>query len=132
MAVLGGGERRLFEGMEARDRRHALEVFGRVEATGGKDRDLLAAALLHDCGKGPVPVWLRSLNVLAPPAVRALAREGDGWRGSAYRLVHHPRIGARLALAAGASEVTTGYISGRAAPENQTKIELLRTADDAS
>src|SRR4029079_6240247 len=75
MAVLGGGERRLFEGMEARDRRHALEGFGRLEAMGSKDRDLLAAALLHDCGKGPVAVWLRSLNVLAPPAVRALARE---------------------------------------------------------
>ncbi len=132
MAVLGDGERRLFAAMEARDRRHALEVFGRVEATGETDPDLLAAALLHDCGKGAVPVWLRSLNVLGPAIVRACARDGSGWRAAAYRLVHHPQIGARLALAAGASPETAGYIAGRAAPENQNKIEVLRTADDAS
>src|SRR5437773_2481215 len=59
------GERRLFFAMEKRDQRHALEVFGRLRDRGASERDLLAAALLHDCGNGMVPVWLRAMHVLA-------------------------------------------------------------------
>src|SRR5439155_8624316 len=90
-AAMGGaleallpGEQRLFEAMEKRDGRHALEVFGRLRARGVTDRDLLAAALLHDCGKGVVPVWLRALNVIPRPLVTVLARkEGPGGFGAA-------------------------------------------------
>src|SRR2546430_11912511 len=65
-AQLNDGEWLLFQAMETRDRRHAVEVMSRLRSEGIEDRELLAAALLHDCGKGSVPVWLRSLNVLAP------------------------------------------------------------------
>jgi hypothetical protein len=132
-AALLPGERRLFAAMEKRDQRHALEVFGRLRARGATDRDLMAAALLHDCGKGLIPVWLRTLNVLAPPFVAALAREeGTGARGAAYRLLHHPGLGADLARSAGSSATTVRYIGGRADPEEEANMEQLKAADGES
>jgi hypothetical protein len=127
------GERHLFGSMEKRDQRHAVAVISRLRARGVTDRDLLAAALLHDCGKGPVPVWLRSLNVLARPLVDLLAtEEGPGALGAAYRLLHHPALGAAIARAAGSSEATVRYIGGRVRPEEEAKMELLKAADDES
>ena len=74
-ALLNEGEERLFFAMQRRDQRHALEVYGRLRAAGVSDPSTLAAALLHDCGKGAVPVWLRVLYVLRPRAIDRLARE---------------------------------------------------------
>ena len=119
--------------MEKRDQRHALAVFDRLRARGASDRDLLAAALLHDCGKGAVPVWLRALNVLARPFVAALAREGGpGAPGAAHRLLNHPVLGAGLARSAGSSAATIRYITGRVRPEEEAKMELLKAGDDES
>jgi hypothetical protein len=136
-AMLADGEWRLFEGMAARDRRHGIEVMRRLRTAGEHDRDLLAAALLHDCGKGDVPVWLRVAWVATPWAVRALASgvadpEGPGNRRAARRLLDHARLGAARARAAGASAATVRYIEGSAAPEEQAKIAMLRAADDRS
>jgi len=131
--VLLPSERGLFAAMERRDRRHGFEVFDRLRAGGATDRDLLTAALLHDCGKGAVPVWLRALNVVARPFVELLAREeGTGAFGAAYRLLHHPTLGADLARSAGSSEATVRYITGRVRLEEEANMELLRAADDES
>jgi HD superfamily phosphodiesterase len=119
--------------MQRRDQRHALEVMGRLQALEVKDRDLLAAALLHDCGKGEVPVWLRIANVLSPALLRRMASaQAGGWRGHAHRLVDHAEIGARVAAAAGASEATVRYISGRVEAYEESLLALLIAADDAS
>jgi len=129
---------RLFFAMERRDQRHALEVTGRLRAMAVQDRDLLTAALLHDCGKGAVPVWLRIAYVLAPTLVPALVRRAGvqgamaGWRGAAQRLANHVTLGERLASDAGASEVTLRLIAGRPAQAEERLLALLMQADDAS
>jgi hypothetical protein len=117
--------------MERRDQRHALEVTTRLHVA-TDDRSLLVAALLHDCGKGSVPIWLRVLNVLSPGATRLLAAEGRGWRGAAYRLRHHAELGAGMAREAGCSEMTVRLIDGHIEPEEAWRHALLLAADDAS
>lgn len=42
----------LFASMQPADQRHCLDVFEQLLTVGHTDDDLLAAALLHDCGKG--------------------------------------------------------------------------------
>jgi hypothetical protein len=133
VAILVPAERDLFAVMDKRDQRHGIDVMIRLEGNGMADRDLLAAALLHDCGKGSVPVWLRTLNVLAPALVHLLARRGaSGLAGAAFRLRHHAGLGAALAAAAGSTEATVRYIAGRVRPEEETKMVLLKAADDES
>ncbi len=124
---------RVFFSMELRDQRHSLEVVLRLRDQGVEDGDLLAAALLHDCGKGEVPVWLRVGHVVSPSILHRVASvQAGGWRSAAHRLLHHARIGARIAEAAGASEATVRYIAGEVEPHEQANLALLMSADDAS
>jgi hypothetical protein len=126
--LLSEHESRLFFAMERRDQRHALEVTRRVrEIT--DERSILVAALLHDCGKGSVPVWLRVLNVLVPWLVSALARRGNG---AAHRLRHHAEIGATMTEAAGSSPATVRLIRGHIEPDEAWMHDVLLRADDAS
>jgi hypothetical protein len=131
-SLLNEGEARLFFAMERRDQRHALEVCGRLIATGVESPALLKAALLHDCGKGAVPVWLRVANVLSPWLVHRLASEGPGLRGAAYRLVNHGEIGVRLLEAAGSSPAVIRLVLGRVEAHESDALARLRAADDAS
>ena len=72
--------RALFAAMAANDQRHSLAVFRALRARGCDDAELLAAALLHDSGKGSgrVRLWMRPTVVLlracAPGLLRWLAR----------------------------------------------------------
>lgn len=126
--LLSEHESRLFFAMERRDQRHALEVMRRLrEST--KDRAILAAALLHDCGKGSVPVWQRVLNVMAPALVQGLSRAGSQ---AAYRLRHHAELGATMAEAAGSNPTTVRLIRGHIEPDEAWMHDLLIAADDAS
>ena len=127
-----GPESRLFDAMQLRDRRHALEVMRRArERT--DNRDVLIAALLHDCGKGDVAVWLRILHVLAPAFGRLVGKQGArGWRGAAWRLDHHEALSVRLVQAAGCSEVTVRLVGGTHTEDESWMAEVLRAADDAS
>ena len=131
-SLLDEAQRDLFFTMEPRDQRHALEVASRLRPQ-TDNHDLLTAALLHDCGKGAVPVWLRILNVLSPDALRRLAAEnGPSWRRAAYRLAHHARLGARLAAGTGCNATTVRLIRGEAEPDEEPLLALLYAADDAS
>jgi len=132
-AILSEEEARIFFSMQPRDQRHALEVTHRLRQMGVEEHALLIAALLHDCGKGAVPVWLRIAWVAAPGLVRKVAREdAPGMRGAAYRLIYHPSLGASRVEAAGASATTVRLIAGKALPSEETLAVLLRTADDQS
>jgi hypothetical protein len=123
----------LFFAMEKRDQRHAIEVARRLLKRGVDDPDLLQAALLHDCGKGAVPVWLRVLLVLRPSWVRFLATRAPAfWRGPAYRLLHHARIGAGLVASVGSSPRVVALVDGRAPAGAEWKLDVLRAADDQS
>src|SRR5262249_17388537 len=69
----------LFETMSNADQQHSLRVCRGLQARGCTERDLLAAALLHDVGKaeGRVPFWTRPVIVLgkhlAPRLLERLA-----------------------------------------------------------
>ncbi len=79
-SLLTDPERELFDAMERRDQRHAIAVLTKVRVH-TEDHDVLIAALLHDCGKGAVPVWLRILKVVSPtcfPASLTLTRRRAG------------------------------------------------------
>ncbi|HLF78846.1 MAG TPA: HD domain-containing protein [Dehalococcoidia bacterium] len=131
--LLSEGEQRLFTSMHKRDQRHAIEVARKLRIQGLDHRDLLAAALLHDCGKGHAPVWLRITNVLAPRLVRRVAaQEANGWRGAAHRLAHHVELSAMAALEAGASLTTVRLVRGHPEPHEASLLSLLTAADDAS
>jgi hypothetical protein len=56
----------LFRTMSLADQQHSLRVCRRLIARDCKDKDMLAAALLHDVGKaqGRVPFWTRPAIVL--------------------------------------------------------------------
>lgn len=132
-AHLSAAEARLFLAMQRRDQRHALAVLRRLRAAGHAEPELLTAALLHDCGKGAVPVWLRVLYVAAPSIVNRLAAEGEsGTRAAAYRLLNHAALGARLAEEAGAGPATVRLIAGQPLPEEKALADALRAADDES
>ena len=56
----------LFDTMSNADQQHSLRVCRGLQAQGCIERDMLAAALLHDVGKaeGRVPFWTRPVIVL--------------------------------------------------------------------
>src|SRR5437016_11308088 len=102
----------LFRTMSPADQRHSLRVCRNLLARGCKDKDMLAAALLHDVGKaqGRVPFWTRPAIVLgkkfAPqlltrlviyPQPGTLTRRGGGGvdegRGPLGRPRPHPQPG---------------------------------------
>lgn len=150
--LLSEGEFALFNQMEVRDQRHGIEVMRRLRVAGIESRDALAAALLHDCGKGWVPVWLRIEYVRSPRRVIGLAerapisatqaesipldspllRERTAAM-AAYRLVHHARIGAALAKQAGSTDTTVRLISGIVGSDEEAALlAALQAADDQS
>ena len=128
----------LFEGMPVADRRHALDVAGRLMARGLHDPDLLVAALLHDAAKGHrVRLWHRVAGVLlaaaAPALLRRLAdRDPRSWRHGFHLVLHHARLSAELALAAGVPPRAAGFIRGEARGEDVQLLRHLTAADDAS
>ncbi len=107
--------RALFATMSLNDQRHSLTVYRALREHGTSDPDLLAAALLHDCGKGGgrAPLWVRPplvlLRAFAPGVLSRLTREPDTgervqrWRKPLYNAWRHPAIGADLAAEAGLS-----------------------------
>lgn len=110
-AALPDGGRALFATMTRNDQRHSMTVYYALRETGCDDPDLLAAALLHDSGKGAgrVPFVVRPAVVLlrrfAPRVMDWLARSRRPWyRRPFYFASHHAAIGADLAASAGLSE----------------------------
>lgn len=107
-ATLPAAGRALFFSMTRNDQRHSLTVYRALRERGCADDELLAAALLHDSGKGGgrVPFVVRPLVVLlrafAPRALDWLARAPRPWfRRPFYNAWRHAEIGAELAAQAG-------------------------------
>jgi putative nucleotidyltransferase with HDIG domain len=107
----------LFEQMQPSEQAHSLEIFRRLQWEGETDRDLLAAALLHDVGKShcPLRLWERVWIVLARAAAPQRARRWGqaaprGWRRALVVAEQHPAWGAEMARQAGASAVTVELI----------------------
>ena len=129
----------LFAGMPVADRRHALDIAGRLVSEGHDSPDLLAAALLHDAAKGPrMRLWHRVagvlLEALAPGALRRMADpEPTSWRHPFWLYLHHGQMSAELAERAGCTPATARLIRGAPAGEPEAQLlRALRAADDAS
>jgi hypothetical protein len=131
----------LFSRMALNDRRHCLEVYRRLVTLGYSDRDLLFAALLHDCGKSlaRISLWQRVALVMVKAVRPALLDRLAGpdavsadrsWRYAFYVQREHARLGAELAGQAGASPATVAYIRRHETPLAPTSHtpegELLR------
>lgn len=125
-------ELRLYLGMDARDRDHAVEVT-RSLLTEFPDASpqLVRAALLHDVGKQvrPYRVWERILaHLWAPPDVPAEPRL-RGVRGAWQVRVHHASYGAAMLRAAGGSEEVARLIEQHDAPEPGSEAWKLHRVD---
>jgi hypothetical protein len=131
LALLADAERALFASMTPRDQQHCLDVYARLRSDGHDDRDLLAAALLHDAGKGRIALWHRVAVVVTPRGVLdRVARPGNGagWRQTFYRCLHHEALGAELARRAGSNEQVVSLIRGDGARD--PRVAALHAADD--
>jgi hypothetical protein len=125
------GEQAIWAAMATADRRHAVEVARRLVADLGPDtpRTLVAAALLHDCGKNEAglgtigrvvaTLWIGFVG-------RARAARGAG---RVARYTRHEPLGAAMLAAAGSDPVTVALVGGRPdAPA--AAMAALRAADD--
>ena len=137
--VLTRPELALFADMQARDHRHSVNVALAVrEEDGGEaSRELLAAALLHDIGKGDLFVSERVAYVLLSAVSLRLAdvvgRPRSSGRDGIWRLRHHARLGAERLTEEGSSprviELVAGHIDGDAS--NDAELARLQAADRA-
>ncbi|HEX5039787.1 MAG TPA: hypothetical protein VFW95_06620 [Candidatus Limnocylindria bacterium] len=128
----------LFASMPVADRRHGLDVAERLVATGIDDPDVLAAALLHDAGKGRrVRLWHRVAGVLldafAPGLLERWASpDPRSLRFPFHLYLHHARISADLATAAGCTPRVGAFIIDNVSDDDAHLARALKTADDAS
>jgi len=107
----------LFLQMQPGEQAHSLAVFRQLQDQGETDRDLLAAALLHDVGKSrcQLRLWERVfivlLRAMLPRHARRWGRaEPRGWRRALVVAQQHPRWGAQMAQQFGASARTIQLI----------------------
>ena len=139
------GERALWCDLPGPDRRHSAAVARRVQADLGDaaTRPVLAAALLHDCGKqvsglrtpGRVVATLASATVVRTPdaVARWSASRGARWYIATY--LRHPEIGARLLAGAGSDPLTVTWTLEHHRPAARCTLppriaDALRRADD--
>jgi hypothetical protein len=139
--LLSEDERALFVTMDARDRRHSMDMLlwlrARMPASGGQPSAALAvAALLHDVGKGRLHLAERVafvlLGVLGEARRDRWCVEGGGFRGALWRLRHHARFGAER-LAGTSTERVRWLVAHHADawPPDDEELRWLMAADDA-
>ncbi len=126
----------LFDAMPVADRRHGLDVVAHLQVLGARDRDLLVAGLLHDCGKG------REVRLVHRVAWSLGERYGEWalapampfpwFRAGIDRIRAHADVSADLMLAAGATPRAADLARNQAHPADPVLGELLRAADEAA
>jgi hypothetical protein len=135
-AWLSEAQLALFDSMHRADQRHGLDVAAKLRAQGHVDPELLLAALLHDCSKGPgvrLPhrvAW--SLGERYGERVTESFVRLPGFSAAFERLRGHAGDSAILALEAGCSERTAELIRHQADPTDQEAGLALRLADETS
>jgi hypothetical protein len=128
----------VFDAMPVADQRHAFDVLTRLQVSGYTDRDLLAAALLHDAGKGSrVRLWHRVLVVLVEAIVPSRmddlgSSDTTSWRYPFYLHRHHEELSAKAAVAAGCGLRVAAFIVGAADGSDAQLMAALAAADAAS
>jgi len=136
--ILPGRAVALFESMPVADRRHGLDVAEKLLRAGHDDRDLLAAALLHDAAKGHrLRLWHRVAGVLleatAPSVLGRLGRpDPTSWRHPFHLYLHHEPMSAARASEAGCPPRVRDFIRREVADADVQLLAALTNADDAS
>jgi len=131
------GEQAVWRRMSAPDRRHAIGVAQRVDVALGPaaTRPVLAAALLHDCGKveAHLGTFTRvGATVWAGVIGRERAARG---RGRVARYLRHDLAGAVLLQSAGSDSLTVAWAGEHHRPRSEWTVpaaigEALKAADD--
>lgn len=139
-------ERKIWCRLSGPDRRHSAAVARRVADALGTSatRPVLAAALLHDCGK--TVSGLRTpgrvvATVLAATTVRTdddaerWANSRSRWRRSIGAYRRHPTLGAAMLRAAGSDPLTVSWTEEHHLPRDRWTIDpvvavALHDADD--
>lgn len=137
------GEITVWDAMSRPDRRHSIGVAREVQQRlgGGVDRPVLAAALLHDCGKSVsgLGTFARvAATVVISIAGRSRAvswAEGDGVRGRLGRYADHPRLGRDLLMDAGSDPLTADWAAEHHLPPQSWTVPgsigvVLAASDD--
>ena len=137
------GEQTIWAKMARADRRHAIGVAERVERALGSEatRPIMAAALLHDCGKTVSGLGTHG-RVIATVSARLAGRDqAAAWsetRGFTRRVglyLEHPRLGAELLGLAGSAPLTVAWTTEHHLPPEEWTVpvaigEALKAADD--
>jgi hypothetical protein len=141
--VLLAAEREIWAKMSRADRRHAAQVARRVQRALGDEatRPVLAAALLHDCGKtvsglGTYGRVIATLSVAMAGRDHAMAwSETRGFTRRVGLYAEHPRLGADLLGMAGSAPLTVAWTAEHHLPVEEWTVprhigEALKAADD--
>jgi hypothetical protein len=136
-------EREIWKRMSRQDRRHAAGVARRVERALGHEatRPVLAAALLHDCGKsvshlGTTGRVIATLSAKAAGHEMATAwSETQGFTRRVGLYLEHPRLGADLLGMAGSAPLTVAWAAEHHLPPEEWTVpqdvgRVLKDADD--
>ena len=137
------GEQDVWRRMSRADRRHAAGVARRVEVALGSEatRPVLAAALLHDCGKtvSGLSTYGRVIATLsgkmAGMDVAMAWTETSGFTRRVGLYLEHPRLGAELLGMAGSAPLTVAWTAEHHLPPDQWTVPAdiglaLKAADD--
>ncbi len=137
------GEVAVWRKMSAADRRHAAGVARRVERALGSEagRPVLAAALLHDCGKTVSGLGTYGRVIATVSAKVAGHDQATVWTetaGFTRRVglyLEHPRLGADLLGMAGSAPLTVAWALEHHLPSEEWTVppeigRVLKAADD--
>lgn len=137
------GEVDVWRRMSRLDRRHAAGVARRVEVALGHEatRPVLAAALLHDCGKvvsglGTYGRVIATLSAKLGGRDQAVAwSETRGFTRRVGLYLEHPRLGGELLGLAGSAPLTVAWAQEHHLPPERWTVpaeigRVLKDADD--
>lgn len=129
ISLLTPGEARVYQGMDPRDREHACRVtLHLLRERPAAAPELVAAALLHDCGKSvrPYRVAERVLVGLVPTRLARLLPP----LGALGIRAQHPELGAALLTRAGARPRVADLVARHHRPAGDAEAGLLHHYDD--
>lgn len=143
LSQLLDGEIDIWNNMSRLDRRHAAGVARRVERVLATDatRPVLAAALLHDCGKvaSGLGTYGRVIATLSTKAagtsVAAAWSDTSGFTRRVGLYVQHPQLGSDMLAMAGSAPITVAWAREHHLPPEEWTVpvavgEVLKAADD--
>ncbi len=140
---LGAGERELWARMSGPDQRHAVEVArdALVRLGGSADREVVAAALLHDVGKvesgfgtfARVGITLAAI-VAGRERLSSVPQGAGAVRHRVADYLTHDRIGGRLLRDAGSAPLTAAWAAEHHLPADRWSVpepvgRALKAAD---